>query len=228
MRRIAIVLALVSTLVSLAVDARPSQEPAPVRYLVITAGRTAGEQVVRQIGGGRIEATFEFNDRGRGPKTLSRIDVGDGGVPTRVEVTGNDYYKNTVSETFSVENGIARWKNESEVGEAPAVDRRFYVSLNGPPVEAGLLARALLAAPENRLALMPAGEVRIRTIGPREISADGVKRERPASSDPFAGERLLHPAPHRRIVGTPNDRSGGEGRQVHGPCGENKFDRVRS
>ena len=108
MRRIAIVLALVSTLVSLAVDARPSQEPAPVRYLVITAGRTAGEQVVRQIGGGRIEATFEFNDRGRGPKTLSRIDVGDGGVPTRIEVTGNDYYKNTVSETFSVENGIAR------------------------------------------------------------------------------------------------------------------------
>lgn len=176
MRRIAIVLALVSTLVSLAVDARPSQEPAPVRYLVITAGRTAGEQVVRQIGGGRIEATFEFNDRGRGPKTLSRIDVGDGGVPTRIEVTGNDYYKNTVSETFSVENGIARWKNESELGEAPAVDRRFYVSLNGPPVEAGLLARALLAAPEHRLALMPAGEVRIRTIGPLEISADGAKR----------------------------------------------------
>jgi imidazolonepropionase-like amidohydrolase len=176
MRRFAIVLALVSTLVPLGVDARPSQEPAPVRYLVITAGRTAGEQVVRQPGGGRVEATFEFNDRGRGPKTLSRIEVGDGGVPTRVEVTGNDYYKNTITETFSVENGVARWKNESERGEAPAVDRRFYVSLNGPPVEAGLLARALIAAPEHRLALMPAGEVRIRTIGPLEISAEGAKR----------------------------------------------------
>lgn len=176
MRRFAIVLALVSTLVPLGVDARPSQEPAPVRYLVITAGRTAGEQVVRQPGGGRVEATFEFNDRGRGPKTLSRIELGDGGVPTRVEVTGNDYYKNTITETFSVENGVARWKNESERGEAPAVDRRFYVSLNGPPVEAGLLARALIAAPEHRLALMPAGEVRIRTIGPLEISAEGAKR----------------------------------------------------
>lgn len=176
MRRFAIVLALVSTLVPLGVDARPSQEPAPVRYLVITAGRTAGEQVVRQLGGGRVEATFEFNDRGRGPKTLSRIELGDGGVPTRVEVTGNDYYKNTITETFSVENGVARWKNESERGEAPAVDRRFYVSLNGPPVEAGLLARALIAAPEHRLALMPAGEVRIRTIGPLEISAEGAKR----------------------------------------------------
>lgn len=176
MRRFAIVLALVSTLVPLGVDARPWQEPAPVRYVVITAGRTAGEQVVRQLGGGRVEATFEFNDRGRGPKTLSRIEVGDGGVPTRVEVTGNDYYKNTITETFSVENGVARWKNESERGEAPAVDRRFYVSLNGPPVEAGLLARALIAAPEHRLALMPAGEVRIRTIGPLEISAEGAKR----------------------------------------------------
>jgi imidazolonepropionase-like amidohydrolase len=176
MRRFAIVLALVSTLVPLGVDARPSQEPAPVRYLVITAGRTAGEQVVRQLGGGRVEATFEFNDRGRGPKTLSRIEVGDGGVPTRVEVTGNDYYKNTITETFSVENGVARWKNESERGEAPAVDRRFYVSLNGAPVEGGLLARALLAAPGQRLALLPAGEVRIRTIGPLEISADGAKR----------------------------------------------------
>lgn len=176
MRSVAIVLALVSTLGPLAVDARPSQEPAPARYLVITAGRTAGEQVVRQLAGGVIEATFEFNDRGRGPKTLSRIDVGDGGVPTRVEIAGNDYYKNTVSETFSLENGVARWKNESEHGEAPAGDRRFYVSLNGPPVEGGLLARALLAAPGNRLALLPAGEVRIRTIGPLEISASGAKR----------------------------------------------------
>lgn len=176
MRRIAIVLALVSTLVPLAVDARSSQGPEPARYLVITAGRTAGEQVVRQLADGVIEATFEFNDRGRGPKTLSRIKVGDGGVPSRVEVTGNDYYKNTVSETFSAENGVARWKNESERGEASAVDRRFYVSLNGPPVEAGVLARALLAAPSHRLGLLPAGEVRIRTIGPLEISADGAKR----------------------------------------------------
>ncbi len=176
MRRVAIVLAFVSTLVSSAVDARPSQEPAPVRYLVIIAGRTAGEQVLRQPGSGRIEASFEFNDRGRGPKTMSRIEVGDGGVPTRVEVTGNDYYKNTISETFSVENGVARWKNESERGEAPAVERRFYVSLNGAPVESGLLARALLAAPGQRLALLPAGEVRIRTIGPLEISAGEAKR----------------------------------------------------
>ncbi len=176
MRRFAIAFALVSLLVPSGISARPFQEPAAVRYLVITAGRTAGEQVVRELPGGRIEATFEFNDRGRGPKTVSRIEVGDGGVPTRIEVTGNDYYKNAVNETFVVEKGLAKWNNESEHGEAPATGRVFYVSLNGAPVEGAVLARALLAAPDHKLALLPAGEVRIRTIGKVEISANEKKR----------------------------------------------------
>lgn len=61
-----------------------------------------------------------------------------------METTGNDYLKQQVEERFSVGNGVARWRNSAEAGEAKAGS--FYASMYGPPEEAAILARALLRA----------------------------------------------------------------------------------
>jgi Amidohydrolase family len=42
----------------------------------------------------------------------------------------------------------------------------FYVPVTGPPEMLGVLARALLKAPEHRLALLPTGEATIEAVGP--------------------------------------------------------------
>ena len=121
----------------------------------------AGTQVVT-TSGNEVVIDYEFNDRGRGPKTHTVMRLGERAVPVSMETTGNDYLKQTVEERFSVENGTATWKNSVEAGEAAA--GAFYSSMFGPPEENGLLARALLEA-GGKLPLHPAGEASIRKVG---------------------------------------------------------------
>ena len=121
---------------------------------------------------GHIESTYEFNDRGRGPKIEAHYIVGADGSPLRADITGNDYLKAPVDEHFSVESGIGRWKSTSEDGQAPAPG--FYVSNNGPASEAALLVTALLKA-KGPLKLFPAGEARLEKMTDISVESHGQK-----------------------------------------------------
>ena len=96
------------------------------------AGHPAGAQTVTVDGATRT-VDFEFNDRGRGPKTHTVMSPGS------MTTTGVDYYKATVNETFA--NG--KWSNGAESGSvgAPAsgalpraaATTPIYASMYGPP-----------------------------------------------------------------------------------------------
>jgi imidazolonepropionase-like amidohydrolase len=131
------------------------------RYTVLMSTNTAGSQVVT-TSGDEVVVDFEYNDRGRGPKTHSVIRLDERGVPLSLVTTGNDYMKQAIDERFSVENGVARWKNSAESGEAKG--NAFYSSMYGPPEETGLIARALLKA-GGRLPVHPGGEATIKKVG---------------------------------------------------------------
>ena len=143
--------------------ARPAAAPAEMtrRYTVLMSTNKAGSQVVTTRGG-EIVVDFEYNDRGRGPKTHSVIVVDDRGVPTSIDTTGNDYLKTPVSERLTTTGGNVTWKNTSESGEAKA--GAYYTSMYGPPEETAILARALLKA-GGRLPMYPGGEASIRRVG---------------------------------------------------------------
>jgi hypothetical protein len=83
-----------------------------------------------------------------------------------IEITGNDYFKAPVSETFAA----GKWSNGAESGQSKAASA-FYVSMYGPPEELAMLARALLAAPGRKLPLLPAGEASIKRLG--ALTVDG-------------------------------------------------------
>ena len=109
-RASAFVLAL---LASLPLAAAPPAAPQEVRYGFLFSGNKAGEAVSRvEADGGRV-FTFEFNDRGRGPKTSTRVRLNEKGLPVLVEITGNDYWKSPVDERFEWKEGRAVWKNGS-------------------------------------------------------------------------------------------------------------------
>src|ERR1700682_1063868 len=91
--------------------------PQTLRYTILSNGRTAGSEVDVYAPGGQIDSTFEFNDRGRGPKIAAHYVVAADGSPSRSDVTGNDYLKAPVDEHFAVESGIAHWKSTSEHGQ---------------------------------------------------------------------------------------------------------------
>jgi imidazolonepropionase-like amidohydrolase len=138
----------------------------PQTRAFILGGHRAGEEKVTASGNTRT-IDFEFNDRGRGPKTHTVMTTDAHSVTMSLKTEGNDYLKAPVSETFA--NGA--WSNGAETGSAPS--NAFYVSMYGPPEETAVLARALLAAPDQKIVLLPAGEASIRRVGELNVSAGG-------------------------------------------------------
>ncbi len=123
--------------------------------------------------GGHIDCTFEFNDRGRGPKIAAHYVVASDGLLLSVDETGNDYLKVPVDEHFAVKDGIAVWKSTSENGQAPA--QGFYISNNGPSAEPALLVDALLRAKSIPVKLLPAGEARLERLTSVTLEDHGQK-----------------------------------------------------
>jgi hypothetical protein len=143
------------------------------RYSVVSNAKMAGSEVDTYTPDGHIDSTFEFNDRGRGPKIAAHYVIGMDGSPVRVDITGNDYLKAPVDEHFAVEAGIARWKSTSENGEAPAPG--FYVSNNGSAAESAFLVSALLKAKNGPVKLFPGGEARLERMTDVTVESHGKK-----------------------------------------------------
>ena len=147
------------------------------RYTVLMTGKTAGLQTSNVRPDGAREFTFEFGDRGRGPKLTTTIKLDAAGLPVSLDTKGNDYLKAPVAEVFAFDGGVARWKNTAESGEKRLASNAFYSSMNGAPEEFALLAQALLKSPGRRLPLLPDGEASIERTGELTLkNGDGERR----------------------------------------------------
>jgi imidazolonepropionase-like amidohydrolase len=136
---------------------------------IVMLGNLAGAQKVSSGSDGLTHAEYSFNDRGRGNHIVATWKLDAAGVPTEFDAQGNDYYKAPVTETFRLAAGKATWSSRSEHGGTAVTGEAFYVPVNAPPEFFGVLARALLRAPEHRLALLPAG---VATIEKVELSPE--------------------------------------------------------
>ena len=77
----------------------PAKPDIVLRYEIVFSDRVAGSVVlVRQQGDGSYDEDYQFTDRGRGPKLHVRTEVGEGSIPTRVEVSGTEYLHRPVHE----------------------------------------------------------------------------------------------------------------------------------
>src|ERR1044072_8056379 len=135
-RRLAIIFsALVVCACALALSVFAQSE---TRYTVLLTGKTAGVQTSNLRPDGAREFTFEYTDRGRGPKLTTTIRLDAAGRPGSLDTKGTDYpntkgnhyLKAPVAETFTFEQGVARWKNTAESGEKRLASNAFYNSMN--------------------------------------------------------------------------------------------------
>jgi imidazolonepropionase-like amidohydrolase len=148
-------------------------ESREIHYGFLFSGNRAGSASFRVEPDGTQVYTFEFNDRGRGPNTTSRYRLNPQGLPVFLETTGNDYWKNPVSETFQRTGNRVSWKNASEKVDREVQGSAFYSGLSSPPQENAILARALLAAPDHRLPILPSGEAKLAEISNQQVQAAG-------------------------------------------------------
>jgi cytosine/adenosine deaminase-related metal-dependent hydrolase len=131
---------------------------------ILMMGNTAGFSESTYADDGTLRNHYEYNDRGRGPKLDSVYKVGADGIPTAVEIRGNDYMKGAVDETFTRSGDEANWKNSAENEKRNGTAGTFYLSLDGAPEEYVLLMRALIKAPNQTLKLLPDGEARVEKL----------------------------------------------------------------
>lgn len=137
---------------------------------IIIQGNPAGTQTVQVEPGGKMQVEYSYNDRGRGDHITATWKLDSAGLPIEYEGRGNDYMKAPIDEHFEMKNGKASWKNRSEKGDQPMTGKAFYLPLNAPPEFLGVLVRALLKAPDHKLALLPSGEASIEVVGKTKIN----------------------------------------------------------
>lgn len=143
-----------------------------VRYVAISAGRVSGHDHIWRDADGTLHSQFEYNDRGRGPNVHTRLRLDQRGFPVWMEAEGVNYYKTPVRERFELRDGRAVWENSADRGDTTVTGPFWYASMDAS-VESGLLPRALLAAPDHSLPLLPAGRVRIEPGAELRVSANG-------------------------------------------------------
>src|SRR5690349_10207348 len=153
-----------------------AQDASQTRYAVLIMEKPAGVQTSAVAADGSRNLTYEFNDRGRGPKVTARVRLDGASVPVSMEIDGVDYYKSPVNERFAVTNGVASWKSEAEAGEQKLAGSAFYLSTQGFPEELSWLAGALLKAPGQRMALLPAGQASIKRGAELNVGEGANKR----------------------------------------------------
>lgn len=134
-----------------------------VHYTYLFSGRPAGYMKVWRDGG-EVISEFDYNDRGRGPHIIEHNAINSAGMITSSRVVGHGYFKDSVDERFSYADGTVAWKNATEGESSAKRDPQFYLSVNGTPLEFGILARALLTAKGQPIALFPSGNARIEKV----------------------------------------------------------------
>src|SRR5262245_41158673 len=159
-----------------AVPVLPTDIPATAdRYSVSIMGNLAGQQVVWIAPDGTVHIFFQFNDRGRGPKTTNILTLNSAGLPVAETVSGNDYLKSIVSESYTLQGGTARWKNDSEQGEKTLTAPAVYLAINSAPAEVALLVHAARET-GGKIALLPEGEARIERLLERDVESPSQKK----------------------------------------------------
>jgi len=137
-----------------------SQSPDTITHVIVFGGNIKGFWKNWKNADGTISEWYQFNDRGRGDSTISIYKVDGKGFPMSVKVTGVDYMKNQVDETFSVLNGKASWKNTAEKEEKNINGSAFYLPLKG---SSGNIYNALKLN-GNKIKLLPYGEASLKTL----------------------------------------------------------------
>ncbi|MFC4312526.1 amidohydrolase family protein [Steroidobacter flavus] len=85
------------------------------------------------------------------------------GVPAMMKVTGTIPTGN-VEETFTTNNGEAKWRSPVDEGSAPAAGR-FYSANSGPIESTAWLLEQLIASPSRQIDLLPSGTARAEHLG---------------------------------------------------------------
>jgi hypothetical protein len=139
------------------------------RYDILSADRVLGKAVVVRHADLSYDEDYEFDDRGRGPKTHTHLELGADGIPSRLELSGKDYLKRDVRELATCIGEQCKWDSNDEHGEG---GHAFYLPINATTLMDGPLLSAALRSNAG-VRLLPGGVLRARKVGDAAVTHAG-------------------------------------------------------
>ena len=140
-----------------------------LNYNVYFGDRIAGFQNSWRDSKGAIWYVYEFNDRGRGPHIEVELKLNKNGLIRYQHVSGHNYYKERIGETFKVENGKASWSSTIENGETAWSENSMYTSLSGAPGISEINFNQLIKSKDRKLSLLPEGSITLNSVEKYQI-----------------------------------------------------------
>lgn len=144
-------------------------------FTVMTGGTEIGALDVSPTENG-YSIFYEFRNNGRGPTFNETITLGEGGLPTGWTIEGATTFGNEVDEMFTLEDGEARWRDNTGEGAASVDGPVFYAPQNSSPYTLALMARAIRAH-DGDLPALPGGALRLDEIETLTVSNGESSRE---------------------------------------------------
>jgi hypothetical protein len=147
------------------------------RYMVLTTGKISGKLLRWTDGADKVSYTYEYNDRGRGPKLRVDIGLNEHHVISR-KVTGVDYFKGEVNENFEISGGVAKWDNKIEKGQKNVTTAVLYTPLNSVPAEVEWDIKMALKVPHvQEIETVPSGKLRVEHVKNHTAKVNGFPEE---------------------------------------------------
>ena len=161
-RRALIALSLAVSPVALAAAPLPKEQlmkpPAgAAHYLLVSDAGKHGDEWVWTLPDGSIAYRESILLRGLVFETDQIIHLGKDGMPDRIEVRGVTP-SGDAAETFTVAQGLARWKSPVDEGGAPYGNPAYYVTQGGTFLSGDLQVAKLAASGSKGMALLPSGK----------------------------------------------------------------------
>jgi hypothetical protein len=179
-----ILCALLSGVALIAVTAHAAA-PRDVHYTILMGKGPSGTMDLKVDAHGARQVTYQYVDRGRGPVTTSDIRFDAQGEVVSDKITGVDYLKAPVDETFTRDAaGRMSWSSKVDEGVVGLAehgrDGRVYLPLDANSEDLAILARALLKAPNHGLDLVSGGHA--------QLEETSVVYTPPFADQPFFGQ----------------------------------------
>ncbi len=139
-------------------------------YAVVANGETVGFVDV-STRGPTLDINFKIDDNGRGPRHKEHITLATSGIATTWSIEGTSLMGGDVRETMMWQSGRQRWTSQADRGDVALAAPKFYVANDASPFALYLYTKALLAAKNHTLDVLPKGTLHLEKIGTPAIGS---------------------------------------------------------
>jgi imidazolonepropionase-like amidohydrolase len=142
------------------------------QWVVLSNDEVVGS-LEAQTEGGSVTVNYRVDNNGRGPKIDETLELDERGYPRSWSISGSSLFGATVDEAYRWQDGESSWHSQADRGSRPDEKPAMYIGGDASPWAYGMYARALLAAPDRTLSVLPSGHMKLRELETLSLGDDG-------------------------------------------------------